>query len=139
MLGRWTQIALVGALLAVGCERTEDVTPPPVSPPPAPSADDGTTNGTGATTGAASDATAAASSQAQTLIDQAMTYIKENKLDLAEQTVTKLEGMKSSLSPTLQSAVDKARQALDAAKASAAKAPAVPAAPTAPATPAAPQ
>jgi len=79
-------------------------------------ASDATTDAANQATGAAGEAGAAASGEAQKLIDQAMTYIKENKLDLAEQTVTKLEGMKASLSPTLQSAVDSARKSLNAAK-----------------------
>jgi hypothetical protein len=64
---------------------------------------------------------------AQKLIDQAMAYIKENKLDLADKAVTQLEGMKASLSPALQKQVDNARSLLDTAKkAGAVKLPAVP-------------
>jgi hypothetical protein len=58
-----------------------------------------------------------ADGEAQTMLNQAMTYIKENKYDLADKTLTKLEGMKASLSPTLQKGVAQARTALNAAKA----------------------
>jgi hypothetical protein len=92
------------------------------------------TPATSAVTGAASSAVSAAATQssavageAQKLIDQATTYIKENKLDLAEKAVTQLEGMKASLSPALQKQVDNARGLLDTAKkAGAVKLPAIP-------------
>lgn len=70
-----------------------------------------------ATTAPASGAAAAADTQAQKLIDQAMQYVKDNKYDLAEKALTQADGMKSSLSPTLQSALEKAHSAVNAAKA----------------------
>lgn len=71
-----------------------------------------------ATTAPASGAAAAAAdTQAQKLIDQAMQYVKDNKYDLAEKALTQADGMKSSLSPTLQSALEKAHSAVNAAKA----------------------
>ena len=69
-----------------------------------------------ATTAPAAGA-AAADSQAQKLIDQAMQYVKDNKYDLADKALTQADGMKSSLSPTLQSALEKAHSAVSAAKA----------------------
>jgi len=69
-----------------------------------------------ATTAPAAGA-AAADSQAQKLIDQAMQYVKDNKYDLADKALTQADGMKSSLSPTLQSALEKAHSAVNAAKA----------------------
>ncbi len=66
---------------------------------------------------AAAGAAAAADSQAQKLIDQAMQYVKDNKYDLADKALTQADGMKSSLSPTLQSALEKAHSAVNAAKA----------------------
>jgi len=79
-----------------------------IPPPPAAAA---------AVAPAATQAAATTDAEAQKMLDEAMAYIKDNKLDLADKTLTKLEGMKSSLSPTLQSGVDKARTMLDAAKA----------------------
>jgi hypothetical protein len=45
-----------------------------------------------------------------------MTYIKENKLELAETSLQKLEANKASLPAAVQPQVDRARQMLDAAK-----------------------
>jgi len=59
----------------------------------------------------------ATSAKAQELLDQAMQYIKDNKYDLADKTLTQLEGMKASLSPTMQKSVDQARTMLTTAKA----------------------
>jgi hypothetical protein len=42
-------------------------------------------------------------------------------MDLADKALTKAESMKSSLSPTMQSALEKARSAFTAAKASGGK------------------
>jgi hypothetical protein len=79
-----------------------------------------------ATQSVAGDA-ALASTEAQKLLDQAMAYIKENKLDLAEKAVSQLEGMKASLSPEMAKQVDNARSLLDTAKkAGAVKLPALP-------------
>jgi hypothetical protein len=58
----------------------------------------------------------AATGDAQKLIDEALQYIKDNKLDLAESTLKKVEGMRASLSPELQTALDNANKALAAAK-----------------------
>lgn len=59
------------------------------------------------------------SAEATKLIDQATTYIKENKWDLAESTVKQLEGMKASLPADYQGQVDNVRKMLDTAKAAA--------------------
>jgi len=56
---------------------------------------------------------------AQTQVQQVMQYIKENKYDLAETTLQKLEANKASLPATIQPQVDRARQMLNAAKAGA--------------------
>jgi hypothetical protein len=47
-----------------------------------------------------------------------MQYIKDNKLDLADQTLTKLEQNKASLPAAVQDRLPQARSALNAAKAS---------------------
>lgn len=54
--------------------------------------------------------------EAQKLLDQATQYIKENKFELAEQTLVKLEGMKAQLPETMQKSIAQARSALDTAK-----------------------
>jgi hypothetical protein len=134
--------AVVIAMTIVGCEKSDTSTPTAATPakpatpampaapatpaaptatiPPAPD----TSAATAAANTAATQATAAANSavsatdaEAQKLLDQTMQYIKENKLDLADTALTKLEGMKSSLSPTLQKGVTDARSMLTAAKA----------------------
>ena len=53
---------------------------------------------------------------AQKLLDQAMQYIKHNKFELADQTLTKLERMKAQLPETMQKSIANARSALDTAK-----------------------
>jgi hypothetical protein len=73
-----------------------------------------------AAAGAADNAAAAGSdmtAEASKLIEQATTYVKENKWDLAESTVKKLEGMKASLPAEYQPQVDNVRKMLDTAKA----------------------
>ncbi|HYO10033.1 MAG TPA: hypothetical protein VER17_13770, partial [Tepidisphaeraceae bacterium] len=77
-----------------------------------------TAAGDAAGAGAAATQPASANEQqAKQLLDQAMTYIKENKYDLAEKSLNQVEGMRASLSPTLQSAVTQARTMLNTAKA----------------------
>ena len=77
-----------------------------------------------AETGTAAAGTTAA--QAETQLQQVMDYIKQNKLDLAEQALAKLEASKASLPAAVQSKLPTARQALDTAKASGGKLPSVP-------------
>lgn len=56
--------------------------------------------------------------EAQKLLDQAMSYIKDNKLELADKSLTQLEGMKASLPAGWGDKIDAARKAFTAAKAS---------------------
>jgi hypothetical protein len=124
---------LVVALAVIGCERQEtapatpavpdatapaapDATMPDATIPPAPTTPTHTPDQAPATQPAA-DAANNANAQAEKLLEQAMTYIKENKLDLADKTLTQVEGMKASLSPALQTRVTEARKLLDTAKA----------------------
>jgi hypothetical protein len=67
---------------------------------------------------------AAAKTQADALIAQATDYIKNNKLDLADQAVTKLQDMKGSLPTEYGPKIDELKAALDAAKAAGGKLPA---------------
>jgi hypothetical protein len=68
---------------------------------------------TTAPTGAAASAEV---TQAQTLLDQTVTYIKENKMDLAEKSLTQLEALKPKLPVEYQTKIDSARKAFNAAK-----------------------
>lgn len=52
------------------------------------------------------------------MIEEAMNYIKENKLDLAEKTLEQLDKIKGSLPEAIQTQIASAHQALDLAKAS---------------------
>lgn len=69
---------------------------------------------------AASESGAAAGTateqQATKLLDETMTYIKENKLDLAEKSLTAAEKLKPQLPTSYGPRIDQARTALDAAK-----------------------
>jgi hypothetical protein len=77
-----------------------------------------------------------AAADATSKIQEVLTYIKENKLDLAETTLKKLEDSKASLPAAVTSQLDNARKMLDTAKAAAAaKSGALPAAPAVPAVP----
>lgn len=67
--------------------------------------------------GSAKDAASAMAEQGQKLLDQAMGYVKENKLDLAQKAIDQLDGMKASLPPSLQDGLEKTKSALAAAKA----------------------
>ena len=60
-----------------------------------------------------------ASAQAKTSMDQAIAYIKTNRLDLAETVVSQLEASKASLPVPLQGRVVDLRTMLDTAKAAA--------------------
>jgi len=61
-------------------------------------------------------AAGAVQQQAQTLLDQTVTYIKENKMDLAEKSLTQLEGLKPKLPAEWHPRIDQARKAFTAAK-----------------------
>ena len=114
---RWTCSMLIGAALLIGCdskeEKKEVPTVPPSSPmsPMTPKADQT----------AAPDAAIpkGAGAQAAVNLDKVADYIKSNKLDLADKTLTQIEANKDALSPDLQKRVDQLRAALNAAKAAA--------------------
>jgi hypothetical protein len=144
---------VIAALSIVGCEKKEGAAPSTTTPPPAPAGTAGpsapatpsaatpapaapsipmpnetpTTAAVSSAAAAAASQPAAATAEAQKLLDQAMNYVKENKLDLAEKAVTQLEGMKASLPAAMQTQVDNARKMLNTAKAAGAvKVPALP-------------
>lgn len=55
--------------------------------------------------------------QAKTMLDQAVTYVKENKYDLAEKTLNQVEAHKASLPKAMQDQVGTVRTMLNTAKA----------------------
>jgi hypothetical protein len=69
------------------------------------------------TTAPANSAVSADTTEAQKLLDQAMQYIKENKLNDADTVLTKLEAMKPKLPAEWASKIDSARSAFNSAKA----------------------
>ena len=66
---------------------------------------------------AADKAAADKAAEAQSLLAKVLEYVKDKKLDLAEESLKKLETQKSSLPADMQTKVSSARTALDAAKA----------------------
>ena len=155
--------ALFGAVLFVGCEKSEPTSSAPPAKP-APNATDSTAQGTASTaaesgqnavtnmkdmanaskdklnagadavvgstssaggaaapsvttTGPANSAVSADTTEAQKLLDQAMQYIKDNKLNDADTVLTKLEAMKPKLPAEWASIIDSARSAFNSAKA----------------------
>jgi uncharacterized protein YjbJ (UPF0337 family) len=69
----------------------------------------------GSTSGTTAGATAD-TSEAQKLLDQATQYVKENKMDLADKTLTQLEGMKPQLPSSYGSKIDAARSMFNTAQ-----------------------
>lgn len=69
-----------------------------------------------AATAPANSAVSADTSEAQKLLDQAMQYIKDNKLDDANNVLTKLEALKPKLPAEWASKIDSARSAYNTAK-----------------------
>ena len=118
--------SILACIMAVGCEKKETPQTPPPTAPPAPQATGAAAAPTADAAGAAAQDAAAkgtaasseATAQAQKLLDQAMQYIKDQKWDLADTTLSKLEGMKAQLPPEWAGKIDGARKAFNAAKAS---------------------
>lgn len=80
----------------------------------------GITGTQSAVSGAQTQATAVAkmtAEEAKTMLDQAMTYVKENKYDLAEKTLNSVEANKASLPKALQDQLAAVRTALTTARA----------------------
>ncbi|MBC8105638.1 MAG: hypothetical protein H7Z14_03530 [Anaerolineae bacterium] len=132
--------ALVVAALMIGCNKDEatPATPPAPSSPsspakpsaelttPAPSATNTPVVPATPPAAAANDASAAAVTKANELLQQGLNYVKENKLDLAEKTLTQLDGMKGSLPADWPPRIDQLRSAIQAAKLGSGKLPGLP-------------
>jgi hypothetical protein len=83
----------------------------------------GKSSGTGAKPSATAEKQAAgevhgqATKEANSLLDQANSAIKDGKLDQAQEAINKLQGMKGSLPESMQKKIDAAAQSLEKAKA----------------------
>jgi len=146
-------VTMVGIALLVGCEKKEkDKAPPKAQPPAVTGTETAQTPKTPTPPpievktpatmpampnvdvplpkvdpAAAEAATKeAVTKDATSKFKQLMGYIKDKKLDLAEELLKKLEGIKASLPADLQSKIDGARTALNAAKTLDTKLPAIP-------------
>src|SRR5690349_9839228 len=109
----WLIMSIVMGALMVGCEKesTKSSAPAVPAPPAAPRAPTAAASGaapaapqsslpaipnSAAVAPATTQAADTANAEAQKLVDQAVAYIKENKLDLADKALTQVEGMKAS-------------------------------------------
>ena len=107
-------VALAGTLTAGGCQDEDDTPPAPAAPPAPP------------TTPPAPQAEAPAEAggdwmkQAEGLFRQGVAYIRENKLDDADNVLAKLEELKGrapeNVRPQVQQSISGLRNALTAAK-----------------------
>jgi hypothetical protein len=125
---KFVAAALVVVLSVVGCEKSETdhadhtsssssstaapAATPTVATPAVPATSDGVT--TAPTAAATTQPVAPA--EVQKMIDQAVTYVKENKMDLADKTLTQLENMKPQIPVEYHPKIDQARKAFNAAK-----------------------
>ena len=132
---------LVSGLILVGCEKSDSTSSTPAQPAPsgaertasdrtagamdsaqkevAGATDAAKQQAAGAVEGAKAagdQATSAIQGEGQKLLDQAMQYIKENKLDLAEKALAQLDGMKAQLPAEWAPRIEQARTALNTAK-----------------------
>ena len=128
---------VLGIGLWAGCDKEPaPATPPPTPSVPAPKAGSSAADAMHQMTDTVKSASATVTAEAQKLIDQAQTYIKENKWDLADTTIKKLEEMKASLPAEWATKVEQARNAFNSAKNAAAALPGMVPNPAAPAAPA---
>jgi hypothetical protein len=100
---------LAVALMFMGCEKKET----------APTMTD--INKTAEQAGAAAkekagEVASAVTEQAQKLLDEVTTYVKDKKWDLAEEALKKLDALKAQLPAEWAAKIDQARQALTTAK-----------------------
>ena len=114
-------VAAIALATVAGCGKEESA---PTAPPaqPAPNAvKDIQAQGKALADQAAAQGQAVAkdlTALATQKLDQAVKYVKENKVDLADKIVAELEKEKASLSPALQQRLADVRKMIDAAKAS---------------------
>jgi hypothetical protein len=129
-----TSTALLSvAVTVIGCDNNENPAPAPTPPaapapvpqattPPPPTADptmtDPAQNATPATPpgGATAAATDATTAEATTLMDQTVQYVKENKWDLADASMKKLDAIKDQLPESLKPRYAQVKTMYDTAK-----------------------
>ena len=112
--------AIVGLSVAALCGCGKESTPAPApTPTPAPA------GGAAVPTTAPSVANAAdaAKLEAEKLLTEAGTYIKENKFDLADKAVAQLDALKPNLPAEYAPRIEQLKQAIATAKAAAANMP----------------
>lgn len=122
-------ILVVAIAIAAGCKKEETPAPKPpapANPPAAPAASvqDAAKNaqaqGQAAVDNAATQGQAAANdmtAMASQKLDQAIQYVKENKVDMADKAVSELEANKASLPAAIQQRLADVRKMVDTAKA----------------------
>ncbi len=126
---KFAMAALLAGAVLVGCDsKSDSTTTPPATPPPVkPQADSGTatpvvppamSDAAAKAQASATDMTAKAQTDAAAQLTQVMQYIKDNKYDLADQSLSKLEANKASFPDAIQKQIESARSALTAAKSS---------------------
>ena len=112
-------VPVVAGMAFVGCD-TKSNTPAPATPPSSATPAAPTADAVKTATDAAKTAAANVSADAQKLLDEVTQNIKDNKMQLAEDGLKKLEAMKPSLPADWAPKIDQARSAFDAAKKAAA-------------------
>jgi hypothetical protein len=131
---QFAAVAVLGTVFLVGCKKDQPTTPPELSPEKTPQVDtnntsimdqakDATSNAgdkmnavAGDAKTAAAGATDAVTAQASTLIDQGMQYVKENKWDLADKTMTQLDAMKDKIPASLKPKYDQLKALYEKSK-----------------------
>lgn len=107
-------LMILSAVVMVGCEKAEDATDKAVD---AAKSAAGSAEATGQQMAEkAQEAAASLTAEAQKLLDQATAYVKENKFELAEPVIAKLEAMKAQLPAEWATKVEQARSMFDSAK-----------------------
>lgn len=114
-------LSVAGMTLLGGCGKEESSSSSSGSHATTPTAQQ-VADQVGKTVGSANEQTKTVStalvSEAQKLTDEATTYIKENKLDLADKAIKRLEEMKPQLPTEYGPRIDQLRSAFNTAKSS---------------------
>jgi hypothetical protein len=105
-------IAPADATTDIGAAKAADAAAPDAAKGAADAATDAAKDAPAAADAAAGEATA----KATELINQITTYVKDNKLDLADKAVVQLEALKPQLPASYHGKIDSAKSMVDAAK-----------------------
>ncbi len=109
---------VVGTALISGCGKEEAAPSTPSATPTAQQTAEQLTKSIGGAQEQAKSVSSAVTTQAEKLLADATTYVKENKVDLADKAIKQLEDMKSQLPAEYGPKIDQLRKSLDAIKAS---------------------